>query len=299
LKAPLLLIAVLLVGGCASHRAPVVAPSPSPSVPLFEGLVRVSPSASPTPSSSPSPTRPSVRAAPAPARSDLADPRRKDIAMQLLSSAENSSLDWRAQYSYIEDINDGRGYTGGIVGFCSGTGDMLRVVQNYKKSAPGNVLAKYLPALQAVDGSDSHAGLDPGFTGDWKAAAGDRRFQAAQDAERDRMYFDPALSAAHQDGVRPLGQFAYFDAIVMHGADGLAQLRRKAAAVARPPAQGGDETAYLNAFLDARVALMKTEEAHHNTTRVDTEQRVFLRDGNLDLDPPLAWKVYNTPFSIP
>ena len=56
---------------------------------------------------------------------DLDTPAKKEIAMQLVSSAENSSLDWRAQYSYIEDIQDGRGYTAGIIGFCSGTGDML------------------------------------------------------------------------------------------------------------------------------------------------------------------------------
>ena len=40
---------------------------------------------------------------------NLDDPAKKDVAMQLVSSAENSSLDWRAQYSYIEDVGDGRG----------------------------------------------------------------------------------------------------------------------------------------------------------------------------------------------
>ena len=44
---------------------------------------------------------------------DLTDPHKKDIAMQLVSSAENSTLDWKAQYGYIEDIGDGRGYTAG------------------------------------------------------------------------------------------------------------------------------------------------------------------------------------------
>src|SRR5881394_4182116 len=81
---------------------------------------------------------------------DLTDPHKKDIAMQLVSSAENSSLDWKAQYKYIEDIHDGRGYTAGIIGFCSGTGDMLDLVTLYAKRVPGNVLAKYLPALRNV-----------------------------------------------------------------------------------------------------------------------------------------------------
>ena len=37
----------------------------------------------------------------------------RKIVFALVSSAENSSLDYNAQYSYIEDIGDGRGYTGG------------------------------------------------------------------------------------------------------------------------------------------------------------------------------------------
>jgi Glycosyl hydrolase family 46 len=56
--------------------------------------------------------------------------------MQMVSSAENSSLDWRAQVGYIEDIDDGRGYTGGLVGFCSGTSDMLAVVNTYTPVDP-------------------------------------------------------------------------------------------------------------------------------------------------------------------
>nr|WP_205862660.1 chitosanase [Planosporangium thailandense] len=219
--------------------------------------------------------------------------------MQLVSSAENSSLDWKAQYKYIEDIGDGRGYTAGIIGFCSGTGDMLDLVQLYTNRKPGNVLAKYLPALRKVNGTDSHAGLDPTFTRDWVTAAKDPAFQQAQNDERDRVYFNPAVSQAKKDGLRALGQFAYYDAAVMHGPDGLGAIRSNALKKAKPPAQGGDEVKYLNAFLDARVVEMKKEEAHSDTSRVDTEQRVFLRNGNLDLDPPLSWKVYGDPYTIP
>ncbi len=53
---------------------------------------------------------------------DLASPEKKEIAMELVSSAENSSLNWKTPYKYIEDNGDGRGYTAGIIGFCSGTG---------------------------------------------------------------------------------------------------------------------------------------------------------------------------------
>ncbi|MFI2719042.1 chitosanase [Streptomyces collinus] len=232
----------------------------------------------------------------------LDDPAKKEIAMQLVSSAENSSLDWKAQYQYIEDIRDGRGYTAGIIGFCSGTGDMLDLVELYTGRRPGNVLAKYLPALREVNGSDSHAGLDPGFPADWRRAARDAAFQRAQDDERDRVYFGPAVRQGKADGLRVLGQFAYYDAIVMHG-DGtdplsFRNIRRRALRTVKPPAQGGDEVTYLDAFLDARVWAMKQEEAHSDTSRVDTAQRVFLRRRNLDLNPPLDWKVYGDSYHI-
>jgi chitosanase len=236
------------------------------------------------------------------ARVDLTDPHKKDIAMQIVSSAENSSLNWRAQYKYIEDIDDGRGYTAGIIGFCSGTGDMLDLVEEYTRRKPGNILAKYLPALRRVNGSDSHAGLDPNFTKDWRTAANDSVFKQSQDHERDRVYFNPAVQQAKGDGLRALGQFIYYDAIVMHGpgSDRLSfgGIRSAAIRKAKPPAQGGNETAYLNAFLDVRRAVMKEEEAHSDTSRVDTAQRPWLRAGNLDLDPPLRWKMYGEDFRI-
>ncbi|AJE81144.1 putative secreted chitosanase [Streptomyces albus] len=253
----------------------------------------------------------SALAAPAPAGASapaaraedgLDDPAKKDIAMQLVSSAENSSLDWRAQYPYIEDIGDGRGYTAGIIGFCSGTGDMLELVERHAQEEPDRVLAPYLPALRAVNGTDSHEGLGPAFEADWAKAAGEESFQRAQDAERDRVYFDPAVAQGKSDQVGTLGQFIYYDAIVMHGpgegGTSFGGIRARALDQAAPPSEGGDETAWLHAFLDARVWAMKQEEAHSDTSRVDTAQRRFLDAGNLALNTPLDWQVYGDSYHI-
>ncbi|WUH95839.1 chitosanase [Streptomyces sp. NBC_00433] len=241
-------------------------------------------------------------AAPAATGTGLADSHKKEIAMELVSSAENSSLDWKAQYKYIEDIGDGRGYTAGIIGFCSGTGDMLELVQHYTDLKPGNVLAKYLPALEQVNGTDSHSGLGSAFVSAWKTAAKDTVFQQAQNDERDDVYFNPSVNQAKSDGLGTLGQFIYYDAIVMHGPGNdsvsFGGIRKTAMKKAKTPAQGGNETTYLNAFLDARKAAMKTEDAHDDTSRVDTEQRPFLQAGNLNLDPPLHWKTYGDSYQI-
>ncbi len=222
--------------------------------------------------------------------------------MELVSSAENSTLDWKSQYRYVEDIGDGRGYTAGIIGFCSGTGDMLDLVSTYTDRAPGNRLSVFLPALRRVDGSDSHRGLGKPFVDAWRAAASDPVFRRAQDEERDRVYFDPAVAAARADGLGALGQFVYYDAMVMHGPgeDPASFGGIRAAAVARtpPPSAGGDEARYLDTFLDVRTAAMKVEEAHSDTSRIDDAQRVFLRERNFALTPPLRWRVYGDSYAI-
>jgi len=90
--------------------------------------------------------------------------------------------------------------------------------------------------------------------------------------------------------------------MVMHGPGNdplsFGGIRATAMTHARTPARGGDETTYLNAFLDARVAAMKTEEAHSDVSRVETAQRVWLKAGNLDLNTPLTWKVYGDSYTI-
>ena len=220
--------------------------------------------------------------------------------MKLISSAENSSLNWKAQYAYVEDIDDGRGYTAGIIGFCTSLnmcGDLLELVEYYTSIKPNNALAKYIPALKKTF-NNTHDGLDPTFTSDWKTAAADPIFQQAQDRERDRAYFDPAVNLAISDGLPILGQFAYYDAAVVHGYEGLVSIRARAVKHSTTPAQGANVTTYMNAFLDERVVEMEKEAAHEDVSRIETAQRTFLRAGNLTLNTPLRWSVYGDPFEI-
>ncbi|MFJ9036382.1 chitosanase [Streptomyces sp. NPDC102406] len=233
----------------------------------------------------------------------LTAPGKKDLAQQLVASAENSTLDWRGQYGYVEDIGDGQGYTAGIIGFCTGTHDLLTLVERYTADHPDNGLARYLPALRAVDGTDSHEGLDPGLPAAWRAEAKVAAFREAQDEERDRVYFDPAVRLARRDGLGTLGQFIYYDAMVMHGPgngpSSFHGLRARAMKEADTPAEGGAEEAYLDIFLDVRRTLMTSQKAHRDTSRIDTAQRRFLHDGNLSLRTPLTWKVYGETYRVP
>ena len=99
---------------------------------------------------------------------DLDEPRLKDIAMQIVSSAENSSTDWKAQFGYIEDIDDGRDCTAGIIGFRSGTGDMLDLVELYKRFRAGPFPGdggRAVPCTSPAQLPD-YTGLDLDFTDD-------------------------------------------------------------------------------------------------------------------------------------
>ncbi|MEV7885525.1 chitosanase [Streptomyces sp. NPDC002817] len=233
----------------------------------------------------------------------LSAPAKKELAQQIVASAENSTLDWRSAYGYIEDIGDGQGYTAGIIGFCTGTNDLLTLVERYTKAHPDNGLARYLPALREVDGTDSHEGLDPGFTKAWKAEAEVAAFRKTQNEERDRVYFDPAVRLAKLDGLGTLGQFIYYDAMVFHGpgtnSTSFYGLRERAIHEADPPSEDGSEKAYLDIFLDIREQAMRTRHGDIDTSRVDTAQRRFLYDGKLDLGTPLTWQVYGETFEVP
>ncbi|MDQ0814014.1 chitosanase [Streptomyces sp. B3I7] len=235
----------------------------------------------------------------------LAAPAKKELAERFLSSAENSTLDWRSAYGSIEDTGDGHGYTAGIIGFCTGTDDLLTLVERYTEAHPDNGLARYLPALRAVNGTDSHKGLDPGFPAAWRAEARVEAFRTAQEEERDRVYFGPAVRLAKLDGLGTLGQLIYYDAMVLHGpgvdADGFYGLRDEALRRAELPSDGGSRTAYLKAFLDVRREAIKRDAAggdHGDTSRIDTALRRFLDRGNHDLHTPLVWRVYGERYRV-
>lgn len=226
---------------------------------------------------------------------------RKEV-FALVSSAENSSLDYDAQYAYIEDIGDGRGYTAGVIGFTSGTGDLLKVIEVYGRLKPqNNALEQYIPALEAVNGTDSHEGLDDAFLSGWTTAAADSEMIQAQNAVLDEMYLTPAIEFADEDGLSILGQYIYYDALVVHGPgddeDSFNGIRTTAKTLADPPSVGGRERTYLLSFLEARSAVMKKEEAHSDLSRIEAQKK-FLEEGNYTLALPLSWTMYGKAFTL-
>jgi chitosanase len=232
------------------------------------------------------------------------DAERKHRAAQITSTFENSTLE--LQYDYVEDIGDRRGITAGRAGFTSATGDLLLLIRRYAEAKPGNVLAPYIPSLEAVRGTDSQMGLG-GFTEAWAEAAEDPDFRSLQDQLVDELYFVPAMTMAADLGIEtPLGQLVMWDTMIQHGAGGdngtwaiIEETQKNVELIDQ------SESAWLDAFLDTRLRHLldmyrgTTENADASSeSRVDA-LRSLLQEGNLALEPPLTWEVYGDRFRLP
>jgi len=225
----------------------------------------------------------------------------RDTTFSLVSSAENSTLNYKKQYGYIEDIGDGRGYTAGIIGFTAKTGDLRDVVLHYQKLRLNNRLTKYLPALKNVQGSASHKGLGKAFVRDWKLAANDKKFIQAQNKVLNQQYMEPALKAAKKDDLGALGQYIYYDALVVHGpgnnADSFGGIRKQAMKIAKTPSQDGSQSTYLREFLKVRSKVMLKEKAHQDLSRLNVQLQ-FIHEKKFKLQRPLNWKMYGDEYHL-
>ena len=174
---------------------------------------------------------------------------RKEV-FALVSSAENSTLDYSKQYSYIEDIHEGRGYTAGIIGFTSKNGDLLDVIRYYTRFNPHNSLKKYIPALEQVKSTASHKELGSNFVKEWKKVGNTSKMIQAKNHILNKQYMD---------------------------SDSFGEIRKAALAKAKAQSQGGSETHYLNTFLKVRATVMQKEEAHQDLSRIKA-QRKFIKE---------------------
>ncbi len=230
-----------------------------------------------------------------------------EIEDKIVSTFENSTTD--IQYAFIANINDGRGYTAGRAGFTSATGDMLQVVLAYSVLVPGNVLAKYIPALQKVNGTASVVGLN-GIVLAWQTAAKDPQFIAVQDSVNNSLYRQPARQLAESlSATLPLTKLALYEAGIQHGYgayyDSVNQIvERASVAAGGNPGNGVDETKWLQAFLtERRKDLLnpgdKTAAAllALSVSRADAMLSIYAK-GNFNLDKTITYTVYGASFTI-
>lgn len=162
-------------------------------------------------------------------------------------------------YSVVENLGDGRGYTSGRIGFTTATGDAYEAVRRYTERNAQNALAPYLPRLKELDDKEdgSIVGLE-GYPQAWAKAAQDPVFRRIQDEINDQTYYAPAMKVADSLGVKnALTRAVIYDTIIQHGGgdseDSLSAIvRRTNAAAGGSPATGINEKKWLYAFLETR-----------------------------------------------
>ncbi|ABT14792.1 hypothetical protein NY2A_B393L [Paramecium bursaria Chlorella virus NY2A] len=77
-----------------------------------------------------------------------------DTILSLISLPENSTIEWWKNYNYAEYLKDGRGWTVTLYGACSGTGDLLMILEALQKINPKHPLVKFIPAMRKTKGDD-------------------------------------------------------------------------------------------------------------------------------------------------
>lgn len=243
---------------------------------------------------------------------DIRQPVCQEMAFEITSTSENGTTDWTTAYSYIEDIGDKRGYTAGLVGVTSATGDMLVLVQNYSAVKPGNTLESYLPGLETCasigygDSASSAAATNLGtaFMTAWQNAANtDPIFRKCQRELRKSLYWDDALTQALADGVGPLGLALHYDILINHGVGSDPEsyggiLAAARASSSQPPSQGGTEAAYLTKLCDLRDAVLQNWGDYQVDGRSGI-YRALIAEGNFGLIAPINWSVYGDAYSLP
>jgi len=235
---------------------------------------------------------------------------RRDIADQVISVFENNNP--IIQYDYVEDLQDGRGYTAGRAGFTSATADMLEVIERYSAVAPKNGLAAYIPRLKELAKTENGStdGLE-GLEKNWKKAAKDSVFRKIQDDVVDAYYFNSAIKYAKQLGISlPITLLNLYDAAIQHGdgydADSLsAMVKRATSKAGGSPKTGVDERLWVQAFMnDRRSTLLNPanketqKEWAESVGRIDTLIKLY-QDGNIMLKPPVKMNPWGTAFSLP
>jgi hypothetical protein len=143
----------------------------------------------------------------------LVYPFQRQLINLLEAMGENDTTDYESQYAYVQNIKDGRGYTIGTVGFCTGTGDFIVVARCLNDLEPTNVLAKYWPGLVEIDDAfytqkQNNADTSPvdklgAFATDVAAAGtSDKTYRDCQDTMGDADYMATALAHAQARGLK-------------------------------------------------------------------------------------------------
>ena len=225
-------------------------------------------------------------------------------SVQMLSVCENNQV--TPNWNYAENINDNRGITFGAIGFTTGTWDGNILIKYYTKLNPNNTLAKYIPALNAIDAgphpyndessSNSTVGLDNFITD--VNSINDPLWQTAQLYLIQEMYWNPTVAAWNRIGANNQLTLAFmYNSNIRFGQDYMEFFITGATTqCGGTPGTGVDENTYLRALM-AEMDAQIVKEGWGDTDRNDGF-KTLLAEGNVNLTTPFIFTEYGDSYII-
>ena len=209
-----------------------------------------------------------------------------DVIMSLVSIAENSTTEWWKNYNYCEDISDGRGMTVSLVGFCSGTNDLLWVMKDLQKIKQDHPLLKYMTVLEKVDNTSNTKGLES-FSSDLQKYGDDNWRKAVWNGIL-HFYWNPAIQYAAEIKLQfPISKGFLYDLALNHGAEEMSRMARQVRVAS--PKFGGDEKLWLSEMIAVRQNIIVNVDRSTNAGQPDRciLWNSILKKRNVDLNRPL------------
>jgi chitosanase len=199
-------------------------------------------------------------------------------------------------YSYSEELGDGRGLTLTQYGLVTNELEVGWVIELHQARRPNTRLARFLPYLPPHGSGTSMEELKD-FAEIWREEIAEgSSLVSACDAVADRLYFVPALEASRGAGLTtPVGLLIFYDTLLQHGGgddpDSFGAILERAVAEGAPSG-GGEEKRFLKRFLaERRAVLLDPHNAEtavvwrRSVTRVDALETLLER--NPVLRPPV------------
>jgi chitosanase len=215
-----------------------------------------------------------------------------DFIRRVLSVAESGEPDfpYSEVYIYADDnrFSPPRRQITLSIGFTEGGGNLKKVLDAY--IAGGGALSQDLQPFIAGLGDKSRGSLagNQGFIGLLKAAGKESTMRQVQHQQFDRMYLSPAINWGEEHGFTLNLSFLVIADSFLHSGSMMPFLMNRFPE--KKPVDGGDEKAWINAYLKARHDWLRT---HSNKILNKTIYRADcylaeLAKGNWDLATPLV-----------
>lgn len=212
----------------------------------------------------------------------------------IISVFETGRVPNASAYATCTILPDGAGISYGMHQSTDRAGSLDNIVKRYIEL--GGVHAQTLKAHLPYFASNKSATEPP--KGPWsaetqtvvnllKTAGADPIMHRAQEEVFDRDYFQPAVNHANNAGLtKALSLAIVYDTCIHSGPGGVTMVRNMFAA--KSPANGGDETTWVKAYLNARrnwLATHKMTILHGTVYRMDALMEL-VNAGNWDLKTP-------------